>query len=187
MEASSHPVILTYDDYRRLPEDGRRYELLEGNLHVTPAPLTIHQRVSRNLEFVLHEHVRNRDLGEVLDAPVDVILGRTTVLQPDLLFVERGRLGMISERGIEGPPQLVVEILSPSTEETDRGPKQHLYARYGVRYYWIADPVARTLTEMRRERNAYTVVATHCVPERVTTELFPDLVVDLGEIFPAPR
>jgi Uma2 family endonuclease len=130
--------------------------------------------------------VHDRDLGEVLDAPVDVILARTTVVQPDLVFVDRARLAMISPRGIEGPPELVVEISSPSTEDTDRGPKLGIYARYGVRYYWIVDPVAWTLTEMSRQRAELSVVATHCAPDVVRTMLFPDLALDLGEVFPPP-
>jgi Uma2 family endonuclease len=91
----------------------------------------------------------SRGLGEVYLSPIDVILSRITVLQPDLVCVERERLGIVTERAIEGAPTLVVEVLSPSTDARDRGVKQALYARYGVPFYWIADPVARRLQALR--------------------------------------
>jgi Uma2 family endonuclease len=98
-------VVLTYDDLRATPDDGRRYEIMEGELAVTPAPSTTHQRISRNLEFVLHTHVTQHGLGEVLDAPVDVILDRTTVVEPDLVFVARARVDHhgAGHRGAAGP------------------------------------------------------------------------------------
>jgi len=145
--SEARPFLLTYEDYRALPDDGRRYELLEGEIQVAPAPSTRHQLISRNLEFLLHAHARERRLGEVMDAPVDVILDRGTVVQPDLLFVSSARLGIISERGIEGAPDLAVEILSESTQAIDRGAKRQLYARYGVLHYWIVDPASRSLAE----------------------------------------
>jgi len=115
--SQARPLLLTYEDYRALPEDGRRYELLEGEIQISPSPSTRHQRISRNLEVLLHLHVQQHGLGEILDAPVDVILDRGTVAQPDLLFVSTPRLAIISERGIEGPPDLAVEILSESRLE----------------------------------------------------------------------
>jgi Uma2 family endonuclease len=176
------PVVLTYDDYRRLPDDGRRYEILDGEIYVTPAPGTSHQRTSRDLGFLLHDHVRRRGLGEILIAPIDVILDRSTVVQPDLLFVAASRSAMITERGVEGPPDLVVEILSPGSDDRDRGAKRQLYARFGVAHYWLVDPVARTLSELRLEGAAYRLVATHTGSARVRSPLFPDLEIDLGEV-----
>jgi Uma2 family endonuclease len=178
-------VVLTYDDLRATPDDGRRYEIMEGELAVTPAPSTTHQRISRNLEFVLHAYVTQHELGEVLDAPVDVILDRTTVVEPDLVFVARARASIITERAIEGPPDLVVEILSPSTEQRDRGAKQQLYGRYGVQHYWRVDPVARSLTELVLSGASYVLRATHLADaEPFRSALFPDLAVDLATIFP---
>ncbi len=182
MVAEFQHVVLTYDDYRRLPDDGRRYELLEGEIFVTPAPTTSHQRISRNLEFTLHSHVNHNDLGEILDAPIDVILGRTVVVQPDLVFVSKHRADIITERGVEGPPDLVIEILSPSTQDQDRGPKQQLYARYGIRHYWLLDPKAKTLTELLLESGVYKLIATHSERE-LQLAPFPQLTIDLGEVF----
>src|SRR5882724_4998757 len=101
---------LTYEDYQQLPEgDSVRYEILDGELAVTPAPLTRHQRVSRNLLRILDAHVGEGRLGEMLYAPIDVILSDTSVVQPDLLFVAKGRAAIVSPRAIEGPPDLMVE------------------------------------------------------------------------------
>jgi len=121
-------VILTYDDYAARPEDGHRYELYEGELVMTPSPRTRHQSVIGNLHLALAEHVRSQALGELYVSPLDVILSRITVLQPDLVYVERARLGIVTERAIEGAPTLVVEVLSSSTSARDRGIKQALYA-----------------------------------------------------------
>lgn len=177
------PVRLTYQDYLALPDDGRRYELFEGELHVAPAPGTPHQRISRDLGFILHAHVLERGLGEVLFAPIDVILSRTTVVQPDLVFASEARREIISKRGVEGPPDLVVEILSESTAERDRGAKQQLYARHGVSHYWIVDPAGRSLSEHLLEGRAYRLHGTYTAPSVVTTALFPELRIDLGDVF----
>lgn len=137
---ASTRVILTYKDYAALPGDGKRYELHEGELSMTPAPNTKHQQVSRNLFRLLDQFVGERALGEILYAPLDCILSDITIVQPDIIYLESDRRGLISARGIEGPPTLVVEILSPSTTQIDRGTKLQLYARYGVPYYWIVEP-----------------------------------------------
>ncbi|MGH7390988.1 MAG: Uma2 family endonuclease [Candidatus Rokuibacteriota bacterium] len=143
-------VILTYDDYAALPDDGHRYELYEGELiPMTPAPRPRHQQVIGNLYLLMAEHVRRHGLGEVFVSPIDVILSRITVLQPDLVYLDAARLRLVTDRAIEGAPTLVVEVLSPSTDARDRGAKQTLYARSGVPYYWIVDPDARTVQALR--------------------------------------
>jgi Uma2 family endonuclease len=131
---------LTYADYAAIPDDGRRYELRGGELSVTPAPGTRHQRILRDPLVILHEHVTRGRLGQIFPAPVDCILSDNTVLQPDLVFVGTERGAIVSERGIEGAPTLVVEILSPSTVGTDRVAKADLYARHANPSYWIVDP-----------------------------------------------
>src|SRR3989449_8398937 len=116
-------VVLTYKDYEALPADGRRYEIHDGELSVTPAPGTRHQEVRANLFDLLRHHVNDRRLGKLFYAPTDCILAETTIVQPDIVFVDAGRLPIISERGIEGIPSLVVEVLSPSPTHLDRGSK----------------------------------------------------------------
>ncbi|MGH7898466.1 MAG: Uma2 family endonuclease, partial [Candidatus Binatia bacterium] len=130
------PGPLTYEDYAELPDDGKQYEILDGELFVSPAPVPRHQRVSRNLLRVLDDHVRGHELGEVLVSPIDVILAPTTIAQPDLLFIRTGRGAIVTERAVEGPPDLVIEILSPSSNRKDRTTKAAVYARFGVAHYW---------------------------------------------------
>lgn len=177
------PIKLTYDDYVELPNDGRRYEVLDGELAVTPAPSTTHQMVSRNLEFILHAHALKTGAGVVLDAPVDVLLAPTTIVQPDLVFIATARRAIITERAVEGAPDLVVEILSPSTARQDRVTKAALYARFDVRFYWVVDPAARTLEEYALAQHAYRLVAVHREAIVARTELFPDLDIDLARVW----
>jgi len=133
-------IVLTYEDYVLLPNDRNRYEILEGELTVTPAPSTKHQNASANLFKLLSRHIDDRNLGKLFYAPIDLILDPTTILQPDLLFVFSARQHIITERAIEGVPDLVVEILSPTTSRSDRVTKAQIYARHRVPVYWIVDP-----------------------------------------------
>jgi Uma2 family endonuclease len=148
-------AALRYADYAALPDDGRRYELHDGVLVVTPSPNTQHQRISRRLLVLLTAHVEARGLGEVFDAPYDAILSDTTVLQPDLVFVERARADVVTPRAIEGAPTLVVEILSASTSAVDRTRKHALYARHGVPFSWLVDPETRALEAYVLEAGRY--------------------------------
>ncbi len=113
----------TCDDLVSLPDDGKRYEILDGDLAATASPTIRHQRVSRNLKFLLHVYVSGDGRGEVLSAPVDVILDRHTVVVPDLVYVSSGRGSIIQHQAIVGAPDLLVEILSPSTADRDWGAK----------------------------------------------------------------
>ena len=170
-------VILTYKDYEALPADGRRYELHEGELSVTPAPSPQHQRISGNLNEILRQHVKARDLGEVFYAPLDCILSETTIVQPDLVYLDTGRVPQVSSRGVEGPPTLVVEILSPTTTLIDRSTKRQLYARYGVPYYWIVDQEARTIEAYMLSEGAYQLTVRAAGSEPVSPPPFADLAL----------
>jgi Uma2 family endonuclease len=170
-------VVLTYADYAAIPADGRRYELHEGELWVMPAPTTPHQRFLRKLLMALSGHVDSQGLGEVFISPVDCILSDTTVVQPDILFVDREGLWRISERGIEGPPTLVVEALSRSTARVDRGIKLQLYARYAVPFYWIADLEARRIEAYRLDDGRYELAAELSGSTNATLPPFPDLLL----------
>jgi Uma2 family endonuclease len=181
-ELVPEPVQLTYEDLRQMPEDGRRYELMEGDIEVTPAPLIGHQRISSNLQMILTGHVEEGGLGVLLAAPVDVILDRGTVVEPDLVYVARDHLAILTERAIEGPPDLVVEILSPSTEERDRGVKRRIYARHGIPHYWLVDPVASTLSELVLEQRAYALRGTYRAGS-ARTLCFPSLEISLERVF----
>jgi Uma2 family endonuclease len=177
-------VILTYKDYEALPADGRRYELQEGELSVTPAPSPQHQRILRNLSEIVWQHVKGRRLGEVLFAPIDCILSETTVVQPDLVYLDTTRLGFVSGRGIEGPPTLVVEILSPATTLIDRSTKRQLYARHGVPHYWIVDPEARSVEAYILAEGGYQLAVRAAGSEAVSLPPCPELAHVPASLWP---
>lgn len=176
-------IRLCYDDYVGLPDDGRRYEILDGELFVTPAPSSRHQQVSINLAVLLVEHVRARHLGRILNAPIDVIFEPATVAQPDIVFIRTERNAIVADRGIEGPPDLVIEILSPSSARQDRITKAALYARFGVLHYWIVDPEAATFELYELAGDAYRLLAKGSGEARLHPALFPGLAIDLVEVF----
>jgi Uma2 family endonuclease len=176
-------IVLTYDQYCALPDDGRRYELLEGELYMTPAPSTQHQRIVMRLSAILFTHVQQRQLGDVLPSPIDVLLSPLTVVQPDLAFVSQDRRAIITERAIEGAPDLVIEILSPTTAEHDRIRKAQLYSRYGVPHYWIIAPQERQLEVYELAADAYRLVSMHAGDDQFQPLLFPGLTIPLGDFW----
>lgn len=177
-------VVLTYKHYEALPADGRRYELHEGELSVTPAPGTRHQRILANLNDFVRQHVKSRSLGELFFAPVDCILSDTSVVQPDLVYLDSSRLSLVSDRGIEGAPTLVVEVVSPSTTLIDRSTKLQLYARHGVAYYWIVDPEARTIEAYSLAAGGYQLVTRAAGSAPVSLPPFPDLALIPASLWP---
>lgn len=136
-------------DVRAIPDDCNRYETIAGELFVTPAPGTPHQTVLRALFVTLWDYVRAHGLGQVWFAPVDVVLGTLTLVEPDLLFIARDRLGVVNEREVTGAPDLAVEVISPSTARVDRGRKRALYQETGVREYWVVDIAQRHIEVWR--------------------------------------
>jgi len=186
MITSEPRIPFTYEDYRTLPEDmSRRYELLHGELFMVPAPTTRHQRISRRLEIILDRHITHNSLGELFHAPIDVILGQggeREVVQPDIIFIADSRRDIVKPHGIEGAPDLVVEILSAGTAERDRGYKRTLYARHGVREYWIVDPDARTMEIHVIGRDGYDAPTTFQPDAILTSALFPGLDIPLADI-----
>jgi Uma2 family endonuclease len=175
---------LSYADYVALPDDGQRYELHEGDLWVTPAPGTPHQRVSLALAGRLDAHVKRHRLGMVLEAPTDCILSDRTVLQPDILFIATDRLGIVTERAVEGAPTLVVEILSRSTAALDRGRKRRMYAAHGVPFYWIVDLDACAIESLRLTGEGYEPAGRLHGAQPLALPPFPDLPLDPGAIWP---
>lgn len=146
MEANEARTRWTYAEFARLPsETSTRYEIIDGELVVTPSPRPRHQEIVLDLGRILVDFVRSERLGRILPGPVDVLFAEGDYLVPDLVFVREDRTGIVTDRGIEGPPDLVVEILSPSTEARDRGVKLDRYRLYGVREYWIVDPDSRSV------------------------------------------
>ncbi len=176
------PTGLTYRDFLQLPDDGKRYEILEGELVVTPTPITRHQRFSKRLQWELMNQLELMGKGEVFDAPLALVLDDYNVLVPDLMYVSRERSEIIGEHYLSAAPDLVVEILSPSTASRDRLQKAALYARFGVRNYWIVDGDASRLEAFALEGSQYRPALSAAAPEVVGTS-DPELRLDLAEIF----
>ena len=176
-------IVLTYEDYVALPNDGKRYEILEGELTVTPAPSTKHQTASVNLLVLLSQYIKEHNLGKLFHAPIDLILESTSVLQPDLLFVSKARQSNITERAIEGAPDLIVEILSPTTNRTDRVTKAQIYARHGVPVYWIVDPDREAIEIYLLEGNGYRLAATLLGKTPMAVPPFTELEIAARDVF----
>lgn len=176
-------TVWTYDDYAALPDDGNRYEVLDGELVMAPAPTVIHQRGLMNLILTIMQHVKSHKLGECLAAPCDVILDARTVVQPDLIFVSNERSSIITEKNIQGAPDLVVEILSPSTAGRDRVVKLRLYARFGVPHYWLIDLTERIFEVFELDGTRYRLAVVHEEHETFRPTLFPGLSIPMDDIW----
>ena len=172
----------TYADYCLTPDD-ERYELLDGELVMSPSPNRAHQRIDAKLGWRLAQFVEERDLGEVFSAPFDVVLSDTNVVQPDLLFVSKEQAYIVTEDNIRGAPDLVVEIISPSTIERDRSLKRALYARYGVREYWLVDPDTRTVTVLLLDEGAFVEIARYGAGQTLTSPTLAGFTANLDDIF----
>jgi len=172
----------TYEDYVLLPED-RRHEVIDGELYLTPAPTPYHQLVKQRIERLLLEHVEGRALGQILDAPCDVVLSRFDVLQPDIFFVSSSRLAIIGEKFITGAPDLVVEVLSPGTRRRDRISKAKRYARFGVREMWIADPDRKTIEVFVNTGDGFRREALYDGDRVLRSPLLPGLEIPIARVF----
>lgn len=175
----------TYEDYRRLPDDGWRYEVLRGELRMTPAPSWGHQQAVLSFGFLLKLYLHERNLGEVGLAPIDILLpgGLASPVQPDVVFISRERTAIIHENFVEGAPDLVLEVLSPSNWLTDRRDKFQLYAEAGVREYWVADPKARAIEVFVLRDGAYELLGKFGPGERARSEVLPGFEPAIDEIF----
>ena len=150
---------------------------------MTPAPATKHQITLGNLHRILSTYVFANHIGRLLLAPTDVILAATTVVQPDLVFVGNDRSQVVTSRGVEGSPTLVVEILSPTTERTDRQTKAQLYAKHGVLHYWLIDPDQQTLEAYELAGDQYKLVGKAQSAEVFTPSLFAGLSIQLADLW----
>ena len=175
------PRRATYDDYCRFPDDGLRYEILDGEIFMTPAPSPRHQYASKRLQRVLEQYFEGARGGLVFNAPLDVILSNEDVVQPDLVVViDRPQ---ISSRGIEGPPLILIEILSPSRPEYDRLTKARRYAARSVPHYWIVDPEQRTVECFRLEAGVYRLDSSGRGGDEIIVPAFEALMLRLGELW----
>lgn len=186
MSVTGSAIPFTYEEYKRLPESLAPHELLNGELYVSPSPSTSHQRIVQNLGYLLLRHVRETGAGRVFHAPMDVVLdenGRRHVAQPDLLFIRRERAGIITEAGIVGAPDLVIEVLSPGTASRDRGLKKTIYARAGVPELWLVDPALERVEVCALGAAEYGAPVVHERAAVLTPAALPDLRLPLAEVF----
>jgi Uma2 family endonuclease len=177
-------TVLTYDDYVTLPNDGKRYEIHDGELSVTPTPTFRHQWILAELLGILRAHVAAHNLGEVVPAPITVVLADTSIVEPDIVYFEKARMSIVGARGtIDGAPTLAVEILSPSTARIDRQAKKQLFERYGVPYYWIVDADARTIDVYRASAGAYGPPDRRDTDALIDLAPFPGLRIDAARLW----
>ena len=179
----SHPRPLTYEDYCLLPEDGKRYELIEGEIFVSPAPFLRHQLVSGRIAAALIDALDKPELARVFAAPTDLILARTTVVQPDLIIVGQARQSILTARAVEGPPDVVVEILSPSSLDRDQYIKRKLYEKFSIPEYWVVDPEQALVTVYRLDEGSYGIRANYDRSSVLESPDFPSLRVPLADVF----
>ena len=172
---------LTYEDYAQTPA-GERWELIDGELSMVPSPNRAHQRSQLRLGARMSFFTDERDLGEVY-ADFDVVLSDTETVRPDLLFVAKGRLSIITADNVQGAPDLVVEIRSPSTARRDWITKRELYARHGVQEYWIADAEASTITVMTLDDGILQVTAVYGLGETLLSPTLPGFTPSIDDIF----
>ncbi len=182
MATQSARIKFTYEDYKHTPED-KRYELIDGELILTAAPRRVHQRMEIRLAIRLGAFVEDHDLGEVYTAPFDVVLTDTDVVQPDLLFVSQERLYIINDDNVRGAPDLVIEILSPSTSGRDRTIKRTLYALHGVKEYWLVDTDAKNITVMFLGEQGYEITGIYGEGQTLTSPTLEGFSLNLAEIF----
>lgn len=187
MARTTEPAVcrLTYQDYLRFPDDGKRHELIDGVHLVTATPNVRHQQIVRNLIFRLSQHLEHHGGGQVLHAPLGVVFTLYDIVQPDLLYVSDARQQILTESVVRGAPDLVVEVLSPSTRRRDEGAKRMLYDRSDVGEYWIVDPASDSIRVYRRVKGrlAMTEDLSREDGHALTSPLMPGLALPLDRIF----
>jgi Uma2 family endonuclease len=178
-------VKLTYDDFVLFPDDGQRHELIDGEHYVTPSPNLKHQAISRNILTSIGFYLRNHPVGRIYAAPLDVVFSHFDVVEPDLLFVAETRREVLTAANVQGAPDLVVEIGSPSTRRRDEKLKHRLYERFGVSEYWVVDPDIDVIAVYRLMDGEY-LRAQELSFDRgdvITTPLLPGLEIPLAVVF----
>lgn len=176
-------VKFTYEEYRTLPENGRHYQVVDGDLIMSPAPTTRHQHILASIFVELWGFAKSRRRGVVLCSPLDVILSEDNVVQPDIVYVSNKRRSIVVREGFRGTPDLCVEILSPSNRDLDLNAKRLLYARFGLPELWIVDPDANTLHLFRLHENHQAPLKVFGANDTLTSRLLPGFSLALNEVF----
>ena len=184
--ATGTSTLLTYEDLVNMPADGKRYEIIDGELYVNAAPAPNHQQIVFNLVLELGLYRREHGGIKVLPSPIDVLLELHSVVEPDIIILKTDRLPLVGSKNVQGAPDLVIEVLSPSNRRMDEMTKRKLYERTGVDEYWIVDPELEAVKIHRRaatgsyEKVAEITVETGGV---LTTPLLPGLAIDINLVF----
>ena len=172
---------LTYEDLLRFPDDGLRHELIDGVHFVTASPVTRHQRILRRLTVSIENWLTGHPVGEIFFGPIDVVLSSADVVAPDLIYVSWERSQSLKDDGMFAAPDLVVEILSPSTRRRDEELKRRLYERTGVSEYWVIDPDRDVIAIYRRDAGSFVHAEAllSLADDELTTPLFPGFALRL--------
>ncbi|MFQ5633423.1 MAG: Uma2 family endonuclease [bacterium] len=183
-----HPLeklAFTYEDYLELPDDGRRHEIIDGELFMSTAPTPNHQKIVFNLLGAFFNYLKEHPVGKVFPAPVEVFFSETNIVQPDIVFVSNERTNIIKPAQIQGAPDLVVEVLSPGTEKRDRTVKMKMYAKFGVREYWMAKEETGVVEVLRLKKGRLDpeVSGRYGKSQKLTSPLFPGLEISVHDIF----
>jgi len=182
----SSGVRFTYDDFVQFPDDGKRHELIDGEHYVTPSPNLKHQAVLGNLHLLIGNWLTEHPIGRVFFAPFDVVFTNFDVVEPDLLYMSNARASeVLTAANVQGTPELLVEVGSPSTRRRDETIKRRLYERTGVTEYWVVDPVLDVVRVYRRAENGFARPAELSAEagDVLTTPLLPGLDLPLARIF----
>lgn len=174
---------LTYEDYLEIPNDGRRYEIIDGELYVNPAPARKHQIVVGNIYGFLWQFMRRHHTGRVYVAPLDVILSDSDVVQPDVLWIIGEHSQVETDRGVEGAPDLVIEVLSPSTAKLDEKIKRTRYEFFGVPEYWIVDPDRERIRVFRQHGRSLDLIAELADDNALTSPALPGFSITARDVF----
>lgn len=175
---------MTLEEFNAIPESNRPIQLIEGNLVVAPAPDRFHQRLSGAIYVAIYLHLEaHPDLGEVYQAPFDVQLPGLNVYQPDVMFFARAHLGQLTDKRAVGAPDLVVEVLSPSSARYDTGKKREVYARFGVAELWIVDPPRRSVSVCRLGQDPERPVRVLTGNDELRIDLLPGFALSLSRVF----
>ena len=175
--------LLNYHDYFLLPDDGKQYQLIEGELFMTPPPGFSHQKSVTQLTRILSQYLNKNPIGEVICAPYAVVLSDIHVVEPDLVYVSNAKKNLIKERGIFGSPDLVVEVLSKGNKKMDRTKKFKLYAQFKVPHCWIVDPIEKTMEVYELKKEEYQLITKKQGSETVKPTLFSGLEFSLKELW----
>jgi Uma2 family endonuclease len=184
VESGHSTTKLTYEDYVRLPDDGLRHEIIDGEHYVTPSPSLRHQQISGRLFYSIQQYLDAHPIGTIFYAPIDALLSKFDIVVPDLIYISNERSRYMTTKNVQGPPDLVIEILSPSTARRDQKLKRDLYERAGVLEYWLVDPVRDSVSVCRSQSaSTFSAAVEYEKAAILTSPLFPGLELHLDRVF----